>query len=76
MYVLMTNVPFTRRKQLHHVLDHTGEVVWSGANVGQAVEHLIELGVTVFRLHASPEQNQYRVHIMRAEGEEFDHGDT
>ncbi len=72
MYVLMTNQPFTRRKQLHHILDHTGEVVWSGSNVGQAIEYLLEFDQTNFRLTTSPEHKQYRVSVMRAEGEDFD----
>lgn len=72
MYVLLTNRPMTRRKTLNHVLDNTGEVVWSGANVGMALEYLVEKGETSFRLQDQNPELQFLVTVKRALGAEFD----
>jgi len=50
MKTLYTNVHWTKRKSLHHVLNEHDEPEWSGAKVYNALEHMLENGDTTFRV--------------------------
>lgn len=63
MFMLMTNQPFTRRKSLHHIIAHDGEVVWSGPNIGAAIEYLVAEEQGVFCLECHPSTSQYLVSL-------------
>ena len=48
MLTLYTDVPTTRRQRLHHVMDETKAVRWSGKNIEGALEYLYETGQLIF----------------------------
>jgi len=48
--VLLSDVYHTRRQRLHHVLDHTGTLCWSGQKIDEALTFLEDLGEYEFHL--------------------------
>ena len=44
MYTMMTDVQLTRRKRMVFILDENDTVLYSGANVAQAIDWLLENG--------------------------------
>lgn len=43
-YIIHTDVEFSRRKRLHHCMDETDTVRWTGTNIYSALEWLAEQG--------------------------------
>ena len=52
MYSLCPDVYLTRRQRLHYVLDHDGNLAWSGKEVQAAITFLIDEGQPSFELDA------------------------
>lgn len=62
-YTLHTDVEFSRRKRLHHVVNDQGEPVWSGATVARAFLWLAEQGAYEFRLEGNAAGETFQVMI-------------
>ena len=48
MYTIHVDVASSRRKRLHHILDHGDTAVWSGTDFAGALTYLYEIGETTF----------------------------
>ncbi len=62
-YVLHTDVVFSRRKTLHHLVNAEQEPVWSGKLISAAFQQLADLGVYEFRLEGQDPNHGFQVMI-------------
>ena len=51
MYTLICDVPITRKKRLHHVLDEKGERLFSSHKIGDCVTWVYDQGHYKFNLN-------------------------
>ena len=51
---------------MHHVTDETGDPVWSGKELIDAFEWLVENNIQSFRVDAGPRNMGYLIQIARA----------
>ena len=65
MYTIYTDVEFSRRKRLHHIIDDTDSPVWSGNTIVAAFDQLLELGCFEFRIEGQGPDQKYLVQIHR-----------
>jgi len=64
-YLMHADVSFSRRKRLHHIMDGTGQVCWSGALLVDALNYLVEAKVYEFRIEGHDDQPGFQVMIHR-----------
>lgn len=64
-YRMYADVETSRRKHLHHIMDETDTVCWSGKGLLAAFDFLAEKGVYEFRLEGHDEQRGFQVMIHR-----------
>lgn len=63
MYLLLPDVYLTRRQRLHYVLNHAGDLAWSGKAILSALEFLAAADQTEFEIEAQDRENGFRVEI-------------
>lgn len=64
-YVVHTDVVFSRRKTLHHILDENQEPCWTGKTIAAAFVWLAEHTVYEFRLEGNEPDTCFQVMIHR-----------
>ncbi len=65
MHTLHPDIYLTRRQRLHHVCDETGDPVWSGKNLVEALDWLLENDHHQFLIDGGPSDLSYLVSISR-----------
>jgi len=51
---------------MHHITDETGDPVWSGKEIVEALDWFIENDIQSFRISSGPRDMGYLVQIARA----------
>lgn len=65
MMILLTDVYHTRRARLCHILDHSGDLAWSGKFVHEALEWFLEHDHPEFQLQGPNGQRPFEVLLHR-----------
>ena len=66
MFTMMTDVQMTRRKRLIFILDENDTVLWSGANVAEALDWLIENGHVQCTVEGQRESLRFDIGFARS----------
>lgn len=51
MHTLLVSVPFTTRKNVHKLVDPSGEVIWTEQNFGKMMQHLHDADIFEAEIH-------------------------
>jgi len=65
MMILRVDVYHTRRQRLHHLLDHTGTLCWSGQYVTEALEYLEARSEYEFELQGRDREKPWKLIINK-----------
>lgn len=66
MYLLLPDVYLTRRQRLHYVVNHAGNLAWSGKSIMSALEFLAAADQTEFGIEGQDGEDRFRVEIRTA----------
>ena len=61
MYTLNPDVYLTRRKRMHFVMNHQGDLAWSGKTIIGALEYLFENGQSEFTVEGQEAERSFQV---------------
>ena len=65
MWTLHPDVEFTRRGRMHHILDETDTLRWSGKNLLSALEFLVDKDQDEFMIAGHDDQPGYEVLVRQ-----------